>query len=149
MAKIEGSGTAEINAPIERCYEHAADVDRIAEWQGGVQDVEVVERDGEGRVLEARISNDAKVRTVTTTVRFSYDPPRHMSWTQTKGELKSLDGEWTFEELGDGRTRATYHLVGDPGRMLGMLVRGPVEGRIRDHLVKARAGELKQRAEAG
>ena len=109
----------------------------------------MVQRDDQGRVLEARISNDAKVRTITTTVRFSYDPPRHMSWRQTKGELKALDGEWTFEDLGGGRTRATYHLLGDPGRMLGMLVRGPVEGRIRDLLVKARPGELKRRAEAG
>jgi ribosome-associated toxin RatA of RatAB toxin-antitoxin module len=150
MGKIEGSETAEIDAPIERCYAHAADVDRISEWQGGVQQVEVLQRDEEGRVLEAKISNDAKVRTVTTTVRFSYDdPPRHMSWSQTKGDLKTLDGEWTLEDLGDGRTRATYHLVGDPGRVLGMLVRGPVEGRIRDHLVKARPGELKRRAEAG
>ena len=149
MGKIEGSATAEIDAPMERCYQHAADVDRIAEWQGGVQRVEVVERDDQGRVLEARISNDAKVRTITTTVRFSYDPPHGMSWTQTKGELKSLDGHWEFEDAGDGRTRATYGLVGDPGRVLGMLVRGPVEGRIRDLLVKARPGEFKRRAEAG
>ena len=150
MGKIEGSATADIDAPIERCYHHAADVDHIHEWQGGVQQVEVVQRDGEGRVLEARISNDAKVRTITTTVRFSYDdPPRRMSWTQVRGELKALDGEWRFEDLGDGRTRATYSLVGDPGRMLGMLIRGPVEGRIRDLLVKARPDELKRRAEAG
>src|SRR5215212_1486033 len=123
MGKIEGSATAEINAPIERCYEEAADVEHISEWQGGVQRVEVLDRDTEGRVLEARIANETKVRTITTTVRFSYDPPHHMSWRQTKGELKALDGQWRFEDLGDGRTRATYNLLGDPGRVLGMLVR--------------------------
>jgi hypothetical protein len=149
MGKIEGSATAEIDAPLERCYELAADVDHISEWQGGVQQVEVLERDAEGRVSVARISNDAKVRVLTSTVRFSYDPPDGLSWSQTKGDLKSVEGRWRFEPAGDGRTRATYHLVGDPGRMLGMLVRGPVEGRIRDLLVKARPGELKRRAEAG
>ena len=36
---------------------------------------------------------------------------------------------------------------GDPGRMLGMLVRGPVEGQIRKLLVDSRPGELKARVE--
>ena len=147
MGVINGTATAEIDAPLERCYELAADVDHIAEWQGGVQRVEVVERDGQGRALVARISTDAKVRTVTTTVRFSYDEPRGLSWKQTKGDLKSLDGEWRFEALGDGRTRATYHLVGDPGRVLGLLIRGPVEGRLRELLIGGRADQLKRRAE--
>lgn len=149
MGKIEGSASTEIEAPIERCYQHAADVDHIDEWQGGVQQVEVLERDGEGRALVAKISTDAKVRTVATTVRFSYDPPNGLSWKQEKGDLKQLDGSWTFTAAGDGRTTATYSIIGDPGRVLGMLVRGPVEEKIRDLLIGSRPGELKQRAEAG
>jgi ribosome-associated toxin RatA of RatAB toxin-antitoxin module len=149
MGVIEGTSTAEINAPLERCYELAADVDHIADWQRGVQRVEVVERDGQGRVLVARISTDAKVRTVTTTVHCTYDEPRGLSWKQTKGDLKALDGAWSFEDLGGGRTRASYHLLGDPGRVLGMLIRGPVEGRLRELLVGERPDELKRRAEQG
>ena len=149
MGVIEGTATAEIDAPVARCYALAADVDHIAEWQDGVQHVEVVERDGQGRVLVAKISTDAKVRTVTTEVRFSYDEPRGLSWKQTKGDLKKLDGEWAFEDLGNGRTKASYHLVGDPGRMLGMLIRGPVEGRLRELLVGDRPDQLKRRAEQG
>ena len=149
MGVIEGTATAEIDAPIEECYRHAADVDTIDQWQSGVQHVEVVERDGQGRALVAKISTDAKVRTVTTTVRFSYDEPNGLSWKQVKGDLKSLDGEWIFESLGNGRTKASYHLVGDPGRMLGMLIRGPVEGRLRELLVGDRPDQLKRRAEQG
>jgi hypothetical protein len=33
--------------------------------------------------------------------------------------------------------------------MLGMVIRGPVEGFVRGMLVNARAGELKARAERG
>ena len=55
----------------------------------------------------------------------------------------SLDGSWELEDLGDGRTRATYWLAGDTGRVLGMVIRGPVEDRLRDMLVNARADELK------
>ena len=147
MGKMEGSSTAEISAPMQRCYEIAADVDRISEWQKGVQEVDVLERDGEGRPLLVEITNDAKVTTVKTRVRFDYDPPRGLSWRQEKGDLKSLVGSWSFEDTGAGTTRATYELLGDPGRMLGMLIRGPVEGKLRDMLVNGRPDELKARAE--
>ena len=149
MGKIQGTATAEIAAPIERCYEIAADVDTIAEWQNGVQQVNVLERDGEGRPLLVEIVNDAKVSTIKTRVRFDYDPPNGLAWHQEKGDLKSLVGSWSFESNGSGTTRATYSLDGDPGRMLGMLVRGPVEEKLRDLLVNGRPGELKARAEAG
>jgi uncharacterized protein YndB with AHSA1/START domain len=148
MGVIEGSATVEIAAPLERCYDVASDIDHIAEWQGGVQRVEVLERDDQGRAVVARISTDAKVRTVATTVEFSHaEAPRRFSWRQRKGDLKALDGEWRFEAAGDGATRATYHLVGDPGRVLGMLVRGPVEERLRQVLVGQRPQELKRRME--
>jgi ribosome-associated toxin RatA of RatAB toxin-antitoxin module len=149
MGVIEGTATSEIAAPLERCFDLAADIDRITEWQKGVEHVEVTRRDDQGRAVEAKISTDAKVRTITTTVEFSYEErPHRFSWRQKKGDLKSLDGEWLFEER-DGVTHATYHLVGDPGRVLGMLVRGPVEDRVREFLIGERPEELKQRAEAG
>ena len=53
-----------------------------------------------------------------------------------------------MEDLGSGRTRATYGLEVDPGRMLGMLLRGPAEGKVRDFLVGGAADGLKERAEA-
>ncbi len=149
MSSLSGSASAEINAPLEHCYEIAADVDHIAEWQDGVVDVDVLERDDEGRVLVAEIHNDAKVRTVKVRVRFSYDEPRGLSWIQEKGDLKSLEGSWSFAEGADGATTATYTLDIDAGRVLGMLVRGPVEGRVRDMMVMARPGQLKARAESG
>lgn len=146
MGKLTGSATAEIAAPLARCYELAADVDHIADWQDGVTDVEVIERDPQGRALVAEITNDAKIRTIKTRVRFSYDEPSGLSWKQEKGELKSLEGSWAFTESG-GTTTATYALEIDPGRMLGMLVRGPVEGRVRELMVDARPGQLKRHAE--
>lgn len=147
MGKIEGTASTEIDAPIERCYAQAADVERMHEWQAGVQRVEVLERDGEGRALRATISTETKVRTISITVRFRYDPPNGLSFKQEKGDLKQYDGGWTFAPAGEGRTTATYALTGDPGRVLGMVVRGQVEERLRDLLIMSRPGELKQRVE--
>ena len=82
-------------------------------------------------------------------MRFVYDGPTRLSWTQEKGELKSVDGSWVLEDLGNDRTRATYALDVDLGRMLGMVIRGPLVDVLRGMLVNARAGELKKAIEAG
>ena len=81
-------------------------------------------------------------------IRFAYEGPDTLRWTQEKGDLKSVDGSWTLEDLGGERTRATYSLEVDLGRTLGMLVRGPVVDVIRQMLVGARAGELKKQIES-
>jgi len=81
-------------------------------------------------------------------LRFSYEPPTAIRWVQEKGDTKSLIGSWAFEDLGGGRTRATYALEADPGRMLGLLLRGPAEGKVRDFLVGNAADGLKEKAEA-
>jgi ribosome-associated toxin RatA of RatAB toxin-antitoxin module len=148
MGNIRGEKTVEIDAPLQRCYDIAADVDHAPEWQGSLKDVEVLERDGEGRASLVETQSDAKVKTIRTTLRFSYDPPTRIDWNQERGEVKSLHGWWQFEDLGEGRTRATYGLDADPGRMLGLLLRGPVEATVRDFLLGGAAEGLKKRAES-
>ena len=144
MGFLGGEASTEIDAPIDAVWAVVEDVASAPEWQEGLDRMEPLERDGQGRVLVADSTTDAKVRQVTTRVRFEYEPPRRVRWTQEKGDLKSLVGAWELEDLG-GRTRATYRLEGDPGRVLGMLVRGPVEDKLRAVLVNGRPGELKAR----
>ena len=146
MGFMGGEASTEIDAPIDEVWAVVEDVATAPDWQNGLDGMDPVERDSEGRVEIANSTTDAKVRKVTTRVRFEYDPPHVLRWRQEKGDLKSLEGAWELEDLG-GRTRATYRLNGDPGRMLGMLVRGPVEDRLRDILVNGRPGELKARVE--
>ena len=149
MAKLTGSSTAEIDAPLERVWALVEDVEQAPQWQGGLKALRALERDHEGRPILCESESDAKVRTIKSTVRFTYEGPTRLRWSQEKGELKSVDGRWELEDLGDGRTRATYALEVDLGRMLGMVIRGPLVGVLRDMLAGARAGELKQRIESG
>ena len=146
MGHLGGEASAEIDAPIEEVWAVVEDVPTSPDWQNGLEEIETLETDGDGRTVVANSTSDAKVRKVTTRVRFTYEEPSALRWEQEKGDLKSLVGSWELEDLG-GRTRATYTLNGDPGRMLGMLIRGPVEDRIRDILVNGRPGELKARVE--
>jgi carbon monoxide dehydrogenase subunit G len=149
MANLGGEASIEIDAPIEQVWAVVEDVASAPDWQHGLDSMEPVERDGEGRVVVANSTTDAKVRSVTTRIRFTYDPPHALRWTQEKGDLKSLDGAWELEDAGGGRTRATYRLEGDPGRVLGMLIRGPVQDRLREVLVGGRPEELKARVTSG
>ena len=145
MGKLGGEASIELDAPIEEVWDEVVDIESAPDWQDGFEDVEVLERDDEGRVLVANTESDAKVKTVKTRLRFTYEEPHLIEWRQEKGDLKSLVGAWELEDLGDGRTRATYRLEGDPGRVLGMMIRGPVEGRLREILVGGRPGELADR----
>jgi ribosome-associated toxin RatA of RatAB toxin-antitoxin module len=147
VGTITGTSTAEIDAPIDQVWALVEDVEKAPEWQGGLKALRALERDDQGRAALCESESDAKVRTVRSTVRFSYDGPTTLRWRQEKGELKSVDGSWQLADLGGNRTRATYDLDVDLGRMLGMVIRGPLVDLLRGMLVGARAGELKQAIE--
>ena len=149
MGDIRGERSVEIDAPIEKCFQIAADIEGAPEWQGSLKDVEVLERDADKRAHVVETESDAKVKTVKARLRFTYEEPDAINWVQEKGDTKSLEGYWHFERLGPDRTKATYGLIVDPGRMLGMLIRGPAEGKVRDFLLGGAAEGLKSKAEAG
>jgi carbon monoxide dehydrogenase subunit G len=150
MAPLTGSSTEEIDAPLDRVWELVEDVEQAPEWQGGLKGMHALERDDEGRAVLCEAETDAKVRTVTSVVRFDYTgAPNRLRWTQEKGDLKSVQGRWELEEVGGERTRATYHIEAELGRMLGMVIRGPLVDVLRQMLAGARAGELKRELEAG
>lgn len=149
MGELKAEWTVEIDAPRERCYEVAADVPGAVEWQGTLKSVEVLESDAEGRATLVKSVSDAVVKETASTLRFSYDPPGGLSWEQEKGDLNWLVGNWVFEEVdGGAKTRATYSLHADTGRLLGMLLRGPIEAKVKEMLTKGAAEGLKEFVEA-
>lgn len=149
MGLLEASWTVEIEAPRDRVFKVAADVPASPDWQPALETVETVETDSDGRATLVETTSDAVVKKTRQRLRFSYDDPAGMTWTQEKGDVKSLDGSWVFTELAPERTKATFALEVDPGRMLGMLLRGPVEGKVKEHLTRGAAEGLKQRVESG
>jgi len=147
MATVRASSEVEIRAPLERVWDWVADIERSPTWQAGLLEVRVHERDGEGRATVCESRSDAKVRSLTSVVRLHYHEPTLLTWTQEHGDLKSVEGSWELEDLGRRRTRATYSLVVDPGRVLGMVFRGPLASLAREMLVNSRPGELKRAVE--
>jgi carbon monoxide dehydrogenase subunit G len=147
MSTLGGSSSAEINAPLDQVWAVVSDVETAPQWQGGMDGLTPLERDSEGRATLTEAVADIKVRSLKSVIRFDYSAgPARLSWTQEKGELKALNGAWVLEDLG-ASTRATYEIEVELGRMLGAMVRGPLEATVRSMLVASRADELKSRVE--
>jgi len=149
MAVLTGSSTTEVEAPIEQVWALVEDVERAPQWQGGLKRMHALERDDEGHAILCQAEADARVRTIKSTVRYTYNAPTTLAWRQEKGELKSVDGRWELEDLGGNRTRATYSVEVDLGRVLSLVIRGPLVDLLRGMFVSARAGELKRTIESG
>lgn len=149
MGRIEGEASETIQAPIERVFEVAADVQGSPEWQPQIKRAEAIERDDEGRQVLVKTVTDGKVRDLASCLRFSYAAPTSITWEQESGDLSAVEGSWALDDLGDGRTRATYALSVDLGRMLGMVVRGPVVDLLRKQMVDTMPGKLKAFVEDG
>ena len=151
MADISGSHTLEIDAPIQVVFDIAADVESAPEWQGAMKSAVAREYDDEGRPVLVDVQIDSGVSKEKLLLRFAYDEPNGVTWTRESGDLKSLDGRWEFEALGDDRTRATYSLdIGLP-RALALLrktIKGPAETKVRELLAHRPVEGLKRRAES-
>ena len=150
MADLEGSSWIDIDAPIERCFEIIADVERAPKWQGAMQSAQALEYDAQGRAVLVETHIHVIVANVTLLLRFDYFEPAGMRWTRERGDLKSLSGAWQLEDLGGGRTRATYSLEIGLNRTLALLrkgVRGPVEAKVRELLTNHPVEGLKREAE--
>ncbi len=149
MGHLGGTASAEIDAPLEAVWAVLEDVMSAPEWQGSLDTVAALERDAEGRPTLVDTEVDIKVRRVKSRVRILYEEPTCLSWMQETGDMKSVDAVWELEDLGNRRTRASYRFDADPGRILGLVIRGPVETATRAIFVNGRPGELRRRVEGG
>jgi ribosome-associated toxin RatA of RatAB toxin-antitoxin module len=144
---LEGENSIEVRATAEDCYALVVELGRYPEWQSQVKTAEVIERDGEGRPVVVETVSDARVRVLKYRLRYRHEPPHRMSWTYVSGDVKDITGEYRFEPLGDGRTKATYRLAVDPGMRLGLLLRGPLADKVREYILTTTLEELKAQLE--
>ena len=149
MGSISGSASAEIEAAVEAVYAVAADGEGATRWQQEIQVAECLSRDANGNQLTVRMETETPIKRLISVLDYSYESPTRISWTQTDGDLKSVTGSWDLEELAPDRTLATYKLEVDPGRILGMAIRGPVVGVLRAKMVDSMPDKLKAFIENG
>jgi ribosome-associated toxin RatA of RatAB toxin-antitoxin module len=135
-----------VRASPDRCLAVALDVEQYPEWAADIKQVEVMDRDAEGRPLRVRFRAAAFGRSTTYTLVYDHSgAPEMLSWRLEEGDVtRVLDGWYTFEQVDSGDTEVTYHLVAELLMPVPGFVKRRTEGRIMHTALK----ELKARAES-
>jgi carbon monoxide dehydrogenase subunit G len=147
MAKLSGSASTDIDAPIDAVWTIASDVAGWPAWQDTFGSIDILEQDADGRATLCTIEIDATMMKIKMRLACSYTPPAQVSFQRVSGDLSGLSGSWQLEDLGEGRTRANYQLDVNPGGVLNFFLNDERVGKLRETLVDARPAELKARAE--
>lgn len=133
-----------VTAPAETVWAVITDLASYPDWADGVEEVEVLESDDEGRPVSARFVVDARIMTVRYTLAYEYGD-NSMTWSLTEADqLSQLDGEYRITPDGEG-SRVRYMLEVD----VGMPVPGFVKRRAAKEILETGLMGLKRRAEAG
>jgi hypothetical protein len=136
--------SVEIEGSTEDCFDAIVDYETFPQWQNAVERVEVLERDRKGLGELVRLFVNAKGRKVDYTLRYRYDRPTLIEWDFVEGNgVKDVDGQYTFKDLGGGRTLATYRLGVDPG----LPIPGAIARRIHKQTLVRSVDDLKEEAE--
>jgi ribosome-associated toxin RatA of RatAB toxin-antitoxin module len=135
-----------VRASPERCLEVALDVEQYPQWAADIKQVEVLDRDEQGRAQRVRFRAAAFGRSTTYTLAYDHSAsPGMLSWRLEEGDVtRVLDGWYTFEQIDSGDTEVTYHLVAELLMPVPGFVKRRTEGRIMHTALK----ELKARAES-
>lgn len=132
-----------IEAPRTAIWEALTDFERYTDWARDLKQVDVVERDSEGRATVVHFRAAGMGRSTSYTLRYQWDDaPDRLPWELVEGDImRVLDGAYELAERGGG-TDVTYHLRVDLVVPLPGFVKRRAEARIvstalrdlRDHL---------------
>ncbi|TAM84506.1 MAG: hypothetical protein EPN43_12435 [Jatrophihabitans sp.] len=132
-----------VNAAREDVIAALLDFDSYTDWQAGMLECTVKERDAEGRGSLVEIYVDAKVKKIRYTVRYHYDLPDSLGWDYVGGDLKECRGTYTFAEKDPATTQVSIDIETE----IGFFVPGPMKKLIRDQSLKNSMRDLKKRVE--
>ena len=104
-----------IDAPPERVWDIAADIENYPDWAHDIKDVTIRQTDDEGRPAEVEFRASALGRSTHYTLAYDYaHAPKRLAWTWCSGDIqRSIDGVFTFEPTDDGGTEVRYDLAID------------------------------------
>lgn len=138
-----------INAPLERVYALARDIERFPEFMEDVEEVEILEQTPERQVSRWVGAVKELHRSVKWTEEDFWDDAEHVcAFRQLEGDFTTYSGRWEFTPEGEG-TRLTMvidYTYEVP--MIGALIQGLLLKKMQAN-TDAMLAALKARAEAG
>ncbi|MDA8265706.1 MAG: SRPBCC family protein [Actinomycetota bacterium] len=134
-----------VEASPARCFETVAAIERYPEWVADLKEVNVIERDEQGRPVVVAFRAAAFGRSTNYTLVYDYSKaPEQFAWVQRSGDItERLDGFYRFAEAPGGGTEITYSLVVE----LRVPLPGFIKRRAEGNILHAAIRDLKAKVE--
>ena len=137
------SDTVTIRATRQEIMDVILDLEAYPEWAEGMKEVDVTERDDQGRPVLARFVVDARVAEIDYVLRYDHSGD-DLTWQLERGEVvRQLDGRYRITET-DGVAEVEYALEVD----VTLPVPGFLKKRAAKVILDTGLRGLKQRVEA-
>jgi ribosome-associated toxin RatA of RatAB toxin-antitoxin module len=135
-----------IHATKKACLDVLLDFERYPEWARDLKEVEVLERDEEGRGVRVRYRAAGMGYSTSYTLQYDYSDADKVTWVLVAGDLvRQLDGCYSFSGADDANeVEVEYQLTAD----LKMPLPGFVKRRTQMKIMHTAVRELKTRVEA-
>lgn len=139
------SRTVEMNVPMDALFKTIVDYESYPSFLDDIQSAKVIERSGDEVVVEYGLK--VAFKSISYVLRMKQAAPDKVTWSLERSSvMKVSDGSWALEDLGDGRTRATYSVDVQPkGFVPGPVVKA-LTGRTLPATLQAFEDEARKRA---
>lgn len=144
----ETHGEIEINSDPQTIMDVIADLPAYGEWAEGVNSIEVLTEDANGRPETALF--DFASGPIKDKFSLEYDwsneeSDGYVTWTLIEGQvLKKEDGKYTVVEIEDGKSRVLYDLMVD----ISIPLPGMIKRKAEKKMVETALKGLKKRVES-
>jgi len=105
--------TVVIDAPLADVQAALFEIGSYPEWLSSIKKADVIERDGEDRVLKAKLAIDAGMMKDRVTLDYDWSAaPATLSFTMDEADLLTqMDGTYSLKAIDADTTQVTYELT--------------------------------------
>jgi len=105
--------TVVIDAPLADVQAALFEIVSYPEWLSSIKKVDVIDRDGENRVVKAKLAIDAGMMKDRVTLDYDWSAaPATLSFTMDEADLLTqMDGTYSLKAIDADTTQVTYELT--------------------------------------
>jgi len=139
------SNSVSIDAPAADVMAVLVDIESFPTWSSAIKEVEVLERDGDGRACQVKVKVEAGALKDRATLSYDYSKlPNEISFSLDDADLMTeMNGAYQVKDNGDDTTTVTYSL----GVAISMPIPDIMRRKAEQATIDAALGQLKKRVE--
>jgi ribosome-associated toxin RatA of RatAB toxin-antitoxin module len=143
MALEQQTYTTSIRADPAACFAVITDFDAYPQWSSAVRRTRVLEHHPDGLAKRVEMELDITIRRIRYVLEYRYEPPGRLTWKMAEGDLRGVEGVYTFEPAGPGRTQVTCSQAVD----VGFWIPGFLRHTFEQHALRTSVEEFRQAVE--